>query len=215
MKKLLMFALFLSLSATLASAEILTIANPIGQGKIGVLGAYMQDQNYSNVSGATLASFGGYVGYGVIENLDVLIQAGSATANGLPFSSSVTGYGAILKYTVVNEGPVLPVSVAVGTGYKFLAATAAGASMNGNQAVAAVGVSKMMIPFIPYGGIAYRKSTLAAANLSSQMDITVGTAIAWSAQGAVMVEYTVQSVSPAGGANYSSGQMAAGVAYRI
>ena len=88
--------------------------------------------------------------------------------------------------------------------------------MNGNQAVAAVGVSKLMVPFIPYGGIAYRKTTLNAADSSTQMDITVGTAIAWSAQGAVLVEYTLQSVTAAvGNVNYSSGQIAAAVAYKI
>jgi hypothetical protein len=216
MKKLIVIALFLSLSATLASAEFLTTANPIGQGKFGVLGAYIQDQNYLNNSNYTLGSFGGYVGYGILENLDLLLQAGSANANGLPVSSSITGYGATLKYTILNEGPAMPVSVAVGAGYKALAATTAGATMNGNQAVAAVGVSKLMVPFIPYGGVAYRKSTLNAADSSTQMDLTVGSAIAWSAQGAVLLEYTVQSITTAvTNVNYSSGQLAAAVAYKI
>ena len=88
--------------------------------------------------------------------------------------------------------------------------------MNGNQAVAAVGVSKLMVPFIPYGGVAYRKSTLNAADSSTQMDLTVGSAIAWSAQGAVLLEYTVQSITTAvTNVNYSSGQLAAAVAYKI
>jgi hypothetical protein len=73
-----------------------------------------------------------------------------------------------------------------------------------------------MAPFVPYGDLTYRKLTSAAADAGSALDITVGTAIAWSTKGAVFVEYTNQAITPTGGAaNYTSGQIAAGVGYTI
>jgi hypothetical protein len=219
MKKLLVIALFLSLSATLASAELLVTANPLGQGKIAVLGGYLQDQNYLNMSGWTLGTIAGYAGYGIMEGLDAYLQLGSATASGIPAgaTASSTGYGASVKYTLLNESPAIPVAVAVGAGYKFINYNFTGnPNMNGNQAQVGLVVSKAMAPFVPYCGVAYRKTTANAADGNSQMDLTAGTAIAWSAQGAVLVEYTAQSITTAGtNANYSSGQIAAAVAYKI
>ena len=216
MKKLLVIALFLSLSATLASAEILTTANPIGQGKIAVLGGYLQDQNYSNMSGWTLGTIAGYAGYGIIEGLDAYLQLGSSTVSG--GSGTTSGYGASVKYTLLNESPAIPVAVAVGAGYKFLNFSnfTGTPNLNGNQAQLGLIVSKVMAPFAPYCGVAYRKTTANAADAVTQMDLTVGSAIAWSAQGAVLLEYTVQSITTAvTNVNYSSGQLAAAVAYKI
>jgi len=219
MRKFLVIALFLSLSATLASAEILTTANPLGQGKIAVLGGYLQDQNYLNMSGATIGTIAGYAGYGILEGLDAYLQLGSGTASGIGagISSSTTGYGAMVKYTLLNESSAMPVAVAVGAGYKALSITWTGTTtMNGNQAQAGLIVSKVLAPFAPYAGVAYRKTTLNSADFLTQMDLTVGSAIAWSAQGAVLVEYTAQSVTTAvTNVNYSSGQIAAAVAYKI
>jgi len=54
----------------------------------------------------------------------------------------------------------------------------------------------MMIPFIPYGGLTYKSTTFSmAANKGTAIDLTVGSAIAWSQQGAVFVEYTQQQIT--------------------
>ena len=80
---------------------------------------------------------------------------------------------------------------------------------------AAVGVSKMMAPFVPYGGLAYRSTSSGGAAVSTQFDLTVGSAIAWSAQSAIFVEDTMQSITPNGGSAYSSNQVALGLGYAL
>jgi len=220
MKKVLGVLLTVVLIASFASAELLTTANPIGQGKWAVLGAYSQDSDYLKplLAGLTLTTMGGYVGYGATDKFDVYLQLGSANVGGLPagVSASATGYGLNLKYAVIAEGKELPVSVAVGGGYKSTTSKVTGqADQSGNVMSLGVGVSKLMVPFIPYGGLTYKKTTSAGTDVSSQLDLTLGSAIAWSTQGAVFAEYTMQSITPNGGTVYTSGQMALGVGYSI
>jgi len=201
-------------------AEILTTATPMGQGKWGVEGVYMLDSNFANVSNYSLASIGGYVAYGITSMLDIYLNLGSSTANGLPsgVESSVLGYGPTLKYCILQEGKTLPVSVAVAAGYKVLSSKMKSplgdTTASGSQIAAGFGVSKMIIPFIPYAGVIYRSTTISGGD-GTQIDATVGTAVAWSEQGAVLIEYTLQSITPKGGANYSSGQISAGVGYTL
>jgi len=78
-----------------------------------------------------------------------------------------------------------------------------------------VGVSKMMAPYVPYGALTYRTTANGGTAVSTQLDLTVGCAIAWSTQGAVFVEDTLQSITPNGGSAYSSNQLGIGVGYKI
>lgn len=215
-----LFIIFLSIAllTSIASAELMTTANPLGQGKWGGLGSGLQDSNISNTSGYTLTSLGGYVGYGLTDKLDLFVTFGSANVGGLPagISSSMTAYGATLKYTVLKEGNNLPVSVAVGGGYKATnIKTTGSADASGSQVGAAVGISKLIVPFIPYSGLTYRSTSTSGSAVSTQIDLTLGSAIAWSTQGAVFVEYTLQSITPNGGTAYSSNQIGAGVGYSL
>lgn len=223
--RLLATLLLISVVAVSAvSAELLITANPLGQGKIAVLGGYIQDSNYGNMSGLTLGTIGGYVGYGLTDKLDLLAQIGSSTAGGtLPLGvSSITGsgYALNLKYALMAEGKDFPVSVALGGGYKSASSTTNITGLGSfstpmSQIAVAVGVSKIMAPFVPYGGLTYRSMNSSGTALGTAIDLSVGTAIAWSMQGAVLVEYTAQSTTPNGGSNYSSSQIAAGVAYSL
>jgi hypothetical protein len=206
-----------------ASAELLVTANPLGQGKWAVLGAAFQDSNVMNNSSYTALSVGGYAGYGITDKLDAYLQLGQATLSGLPagVSASTMGYGLSLKYGILDEAAA-PVSVSVGAGYKLLTSKMTGlADGSGNQLLVGIGVSKVMAPFVPYGGVAYRSTSAGFAGGvgdSTQLDVTIGSAIAWSTQGAVFVEYTLQSMTPStasGIANHSSGQIALGVGYVI
>ena len=210
------------LVVSVASAELLTTANPIGKGSWAVMGAGVQDQNVSNQSGYKMTTFGGYVGYGVTDKLDVYLNASSGNLDGLPagLTMSMTSIGLNGKYTILEEGKDMPVSVALGLGYKSApvkSSAAVGGDYNGTQMMGGVGVSKMIIPFVPYAALAYRSSAfdVGAGNMDfTQMDITVGTAVAWSTQGAVFVEYTNQAVTgknTAVVANHTSGQIAIGV----
>jgi hypothetical protein len=214
---LLVAALFVSA----ASAEMLITANPIGQGKVAFLAAGMNDSNYFNAAGSSLSTYGGYVGYGINDKLDVFGTLGSATVNNPgalgAAAVGITSFGANLKYAVMSEKD-MPVSVAVGAGYKSMtmALTTIGTALFPlSQASIGVGVSKMMSPFVPYGAVTYRSTKNGSADLATQLDLTVGTAFAWSAQNAVLVEYTNQAVTPKVGSNYTSGQIALGVAYMM
>lgn len=207
---------------SVSSAELLTTAFPLGQGKWGVLAPALQDSNVGNASGITLTSVGGYAGYGITDKLDLLISLGSSNMGGLGagINCTLTGIGATLKYALLSEGKNLPVSVAVGAGYKSFSTkttTPLGSTDVGNaQTGVAVGISKLIVPFIPYGGIAYKSTASGSATTSTQIDVTAGTAIAWSAKGAVYIEYTLQSINDKTGiGNYSSGQVGIGVGYAI
>lgn len=221
MKKFLLIALIMAFFATMASAELLVTANPIGQGKWAVLGGFLSDsgQQSNGLTGLTGQTLGVYGGYGVTDKLDVYLQGGQMTVGGLPAGIAVknTAYGLNLKYAVLEESSSMPVSVAVGGGYKILSQDVTVGVTNttsGNQWGLGALVSKMMVPFIPYGGLGYKNTAYGAATMT-EMDITVGSAIAWSTQGAVFVEYTSQAITPNVGSAFTSGQVAGGVGYKI
>jgi hypothetical protein len=217
-----LFAILLSfiLLTSIASAEMMLTASPLGQGSWGFLGSALQDTDWGNNSGLTLTTLGGYVGYGILDNLDGYIQIGLGTAGGtLPVglsSASGTAYGGVVKYTVLDEAPV---SVAVAGGAKAIKtemkAVAPGGTttMNNTQILIGANVSKMMAPFVPYGGAVYRSTS--GDSEGTQIDITVGSVIAFMANAGVYVEYTLQSITPKGGSNYSSGQIGVGVGATI
>jgi hypothetical protein len=227
MKRLVLCSLIALMFVAAASAEMLITANPIGQGKWAGLVGYFSDFGLQagGLTGLTQATIGAYGGYGITDKLDVFVEAGQATVGSLPVGPGIptavktTGYGLNLKYAVMGESATMPVSVSVGAGYKTLAQDATSAlgtaTTNGNQIKVGVGVSKIMAPFCPYAGLGYRSNSSGGAAVSSQIDLTVGTAMAWSKQGAVLVEYTMQSITPNGGTAYSAGQISAGVAYTI
>ena len=145
---------------------------------------------------------------------------GLPVAPGVPTDVKTLGYGLNLKYSVLEESSSMPVSVALGGGYKILSqdSTYAGPitrNSSGNQWGVGAIVSRMIVPFIPYGGLTYKSTSYAGATAMTQMDITVGSAIAWSTQGAVFVEYTSQAITPTLGSAFTSGQIAGGVGYKI
>lgn len=217
MRILLASLLVLSMMFTVASAEMLITASPFGQGRWVIEGAYLIDNNVANVSDFGLNTIGAYVGYGVTSAFDVILQAGSANATGLPagVTGSMTGIGLAGKYAILEEGNDMPVSMSVGAGFKSTSTSGTIGSDTGSQIMVGLGVSKVLAPLAPYAGVAYRSNTASSGGNLAQMDLTVGTAVAWSADGAVYLEYTMQSMTPDGGTAYTQGQMAVGVGYRI
>lgn len=215
MKKVFVLMVLLVLILVQASfAELLTTANPIGAGKWAFQGNYLSDSNVLGSTALSAGSIGAFVGYGLNNKLDLYLAGGSSTINGA--ATTIVAYGPVAIYNILDEMNGTPVSVSIAGGYRFLASTTTGLSTaNGNQMFAGVGISKLMIPFIPYGGLVYRSTSSNSAASSTQIDLTVGSAIAWSQQGAVFVEYTSQQVTLNGGATYSSGQIGAGVGYKI
>ncbi len=216
-RSILVASLLVVALVSVASAELLVTANPIGQGKWAVLGMGMMDSNVNNQSTWALDTVGGYVGYGAMDKLDVYVNVGqanlaNATLLGGTLIQTVNTIGLSGKYQVMDEASA-PCSVAIGLGYRSM--NTVQGSVNGNQVLLGVGVSKIMAPYVPYAGLTYRSNTQSGNALSTQIDLTVGSAIAWSAQGAVFVEDSLQSITPNGGTSYTSNQVALGVGYKI
>lgn len=210
------------LIAPIASAELLVTAMPFGQGRWVFEGAGISDANVANTTGMGASTLGAYLGYGLTDKLDMIVQAGQVTVTGLPIGISnlkTTGYGMNFKYAIATAGDSMPVDIAIGAGYKLLSQVTTITGLgdmtnNGNQMLLGIGISKLMVPFIPYAGFDYRAIGYNANFSSAQFNLTIGTAIAWSEQGAVFVEGTSQAIAPVGAAGYTSNQVALGVAYR-
>ncbi|KPJ64077.1 hypothetical protein AMJ44_13400, partial [candidate division WOR-1 bacterium DG_54_3] len=115
MRALLVSLLLIIFMTSIASAELLTTANPIGQGKWAVLGAGIRDSNLGDIgSDTTLTSYGAYLGYGITDALDAYLQIGTSTSTTFDVPNPApppalldcditgTGWGANLKYTVLS-----------------------------------------------------------------------------------------------------------------
>jgi outer membrane autotransporter protein len=81
-------------------------------------------------------------------------------------------------------------------------------------------VSKTYGQFVPYAAAIYRTFAFADSDFDyTQIDLNLGSAISWSKQGSVYVEYTVQMFSlknsSADPQNYTSNQFGAGVSYNL
>jgi len=212
MRKIILSLLLVVSIAALSGAELLVTANPMGKGKLGALFSYYSNANYGNVAASAAAGPGGYIGYGLTENLDLIVTYAGMTVSNAP-GITANGMGATLKYALFSENNGMPVSGAIGAGYKTLTLSVGGANSAGSQALLAAGFSKMMIPFIPYFGFAFRSSTASAAKAADQFDATLGTAFTLSSQLALFAEYTSQAIAPVGGNGYTSGQVAGAIAY--
>ncbi|MEE8637965.1 MAG: hypothetical protein V3T21_02865, partial [Candidatus Margulisiibacteriota bacterium] len=60
MRTLSILFLLVVFMTSVASAELLTTANPIGQGRWVIEGFGIRDMNLTNISDATLTTYGGY-----------------------------------------------------------------------------------------------------------------------------------------------------------
>lgn len=234
MKKFLVLFVLCLLIGTVASAEFLNTATMAGKGKWAVLGGYLQNSNLYGISAQTLGGASVGVMYGITEDFDILVTYAALTGSSIsmPITPVLTATGATLnapgvalKYNFLDEGISSPVTVSGMLNYKSLSGSikynlGADSTVTGSQTSVGVNVSKLYAPFIPYAGVAYRSTNSSDSTLGSdnytQIDLTIGTAIAWSKQGAVFVEYTNQAISDATagfGGNHTSPQIGAGVGY--
>lgn len=208
--------------ASMAAAEVLVTANPMGKGQMGWLAGGRYDTNVmgSLASNVTMISAGGYFGYGVMDNMDVYAKIGYGTAGNLPAVVS-TSNGMVLglagKYTFMKESKDFPVTLAVAAGYQ-----ASTVNMNLNFGFPAqqsvmgdigIGViaSKVMVPYVPYGAVNYHSlTTNPGATTGSEIEIAAGTQFLLSKSTAVVGELCLQSIT-SGGATNSNTQIS--VAY--
>lgn len=205
MKKIVLALLIIFSIATLASADVLLTASPIGAGKWAVLGAGRYDMNSqanSNMYGA-----GGFVGYGIMDKLDVYAKIGygilanpvaGLTANGI--SLGIAG-----KYTFLTENNKdMPVSLAGVLGYQADTSNFNFTGFPTTQTVrgdigGGIIVSKMMIPWIPYFAAIYHNlAQNPGAATGSRIEAALGTYMALSKASAIVGEFSYNSYSMAG-----------------
>jgi len=224
MKKIVLLCLAAVLFVSAASAELLVTALPFGQGKYVVEVAGVGESNIQNI-GMSATTMGGYLGYGVTDKLDLIVNAGQANASGLPIGITgitSTAYGAFLKYAIVDETHQAPYSLSVGLGYRTIGQSTGIVGLpnpitdSGSQLLLGIGLSKIMAPFVPYCGLTFRNTDQGTNVDHTQFDLTLGSAIAWSTQGAVFVEITNQSIVYANsGVGITNYQYGLGLAYKI
>jgi hypothetical protein len=209
MKKSLIGLLVCLLLVSVASAEVLMTANPIGKGKVSVsLGAKL-DQNYFDMGNISMLCVDA-LQYGINDKLDLYASTGigfsqKATDKPRTMDALTMSFGNVgLKYTLVNEDPNgRRVSIAVNGAIK--AGSNSKPTMNNWQYVVGVLASKRVNNFNPYLGVNYRLTKQTYGDYS-QVDYTLGTGIG-PADRMVIIEDTVQSVDFAG-ANFLSNQIA-------
>jgi len=217
MKKIVLLLVLVLGIASLAFAETLIYANTLPQGKWGIEGIYLTDSNVSNISTISLNTYGVKVAYGFTDQLELDLAYAMGNYAGMTGTEvSMSPLTAALRYNLLSEANDLPATVTVAAGYKQIPfkikVGAAETTQNWGKSGIALIASKMMIPFIPYIGLSYNTLSTPSVNVPST-ELTIGTAIAWSKEGQVLVEYTSQSLTPDGGTNYTSPQIGVGVLY--
>ena len=201
MKKLLLVLSICLLFASLASAEIMMSACPLGKGKWGLMPGAMADFNYASMGGNSYMMMDA-LGYGLKDNLDLYVAAGVgySAPTGMMRAMSMNTYALNLKYTVLGENLTQPFSLAINGGIKSMPMSMT--SMNQLQGSAGLIVSKMIGTFNPYAGITYRSNAQPYGNYS-QIDYTVGTGIG-PMDKMLTIEYTLQTMSLDSGTNFSN-----------
>jgi opacity protein-like surface antigen len=200
MKKILLALVAVILMASFASASVLVPANTLGAGKWGYLGAAGYAMN--SVANSNSYSIGGFGAYGVMDNLDVYVKAGY----GLP-ANAVAGVtmnaiqlGLAAKYLIVSESKDMPVSVAALAGYQTTT-TNMTAPITTQFALGDLGagvvVSKVMVPWVPYGAAVYH-SLNDGTTTGSNVEVAIGTQMLLSKSSAIVGEFSYNSISMGG-----------------
>lgn len=216
MKKILLALSVCLVLASLASAEIMMTACPLGKGKWGLMPGAMIDFNYAGMGGNSYMMMDA-LGYGLKDNLDLYVSTGVgySAKTGMMGTMSMNSYAVNLKYTWLAESLTQPFSLSLNGGIKSLPMSMT--SMNQMQGSVGLTVSKMINAFTPYAGITYRTNRQSYGDYS-QIDYTVGTGIG-PMDKMLTIEYTLQLMSVSsgssfanlvGGNNYSSSQIAIG-----
>ncbi|MFA5097777.1 MAG: hypothetical protein WC490_04025 [Candidatus Margulisiibacteriota bacterium] len=207
--------------SSVVSAEILLTASPLGAGKMGWLAAGRYDTNIG--ANVTQISGGGFLGYGVMDKLDVFAKVGYGTQSGLPVglsSSSGIMMGLAARYQFLAENKKdMPVSVAGVLGYQSSTVTSnitglgSFQTVQGDIGVGAI-VSKVIVPWVPYGALVYHSLNQGAGVTGSNVEIAVGSQMALSTSSAIIGEVALNSIT-IGGASVSDTQISLGYTAKL
>ena len=199
MKKLIIALAAIVMISSIANANVLLTGNTLGAGKIGYLGALAYDM--SSVANSNQYALGGALGYGVLSNLDVYLKAAYGIGSNLP--ASVTGYGTdlglIAKYGIMDElAGKAPVSVAGILEYQAetVTLTTPFGSFQGVAGDIGLGVvvSKIMVPWVPYGAAIYH-SVASGGATTSGIELAVGSQMLLSKTSAIIGELSYMNNS--------------------
>jgi hypothetical protein len=221
MKKVLLGLSVCLLLASLASADLMMTACPLGKGKWNYMPGAMIDFNYASMGGNAYMMMDAF-GYGLNDKLDLYAATGVgySAKTGMMNAMSMNSYALNLKYTVLAESLTQPFSLAINGGIKSMPMSMT--SMNQMQGSLGLIVSKMTDRFNPYAGVAYRTTRQSYGDFS-QVDYTIGTGIG-PMDKMLMIEYTLQLMSVSsgsgfatlvGGNHYSSSQIAIGACFGL
>lgn len=225
MKKILLALIVVIAMTSLASAQLLMPANTLGAGKMGWLGAISTDMN--SQANSSQYGVGGYLGYGLTNDWDIYAQLGYGIGSNPPAGVTLSGISTSLltKYQFIRESVKgSPVSVAAVVGYGATTATMGVGGFNfglpsGDLGIGAV-VSKVMVPWVPYGAAAYHSVTADTSGFpggskttGSRIEMLVGTQMLLSKDSAIVGEFSYNSYSV--GTSYTNNQVTLGYASKI
>ena len=127
--------------------------------------------------------------------------------------------GVAARYQLLAENAKdMPVSVAAVLGYQASTATVnyllgSGQAVQGDIGLGAI-VSKVMVPWVPYGAVVYHSLNQGAAGTGSNVEIAVGSQMALSKTSAIIGEVSLNSIT-IGGASASDTQISLGYTAKI
>ncbi len=205
MKKILLALVAVVLMASFASASVLVPANTLGAGKWGYLGA--AGYSMSSVANSNIYSVGGFGAYGVMDNLDVYLKAGYGLPADPPtgVTANAVQLGLAAKYLLVSESKDMPVSVAALAGYQTTTFNVT-APITMQTATGDLGggvvVSKVMVPWVPYGAAVYH-SLNDGTTTGSSVEIAIGTQMLLSKSAAIVGEFSYNSITMGGSSTES------------
>lgn len=224
MKKVLLALVAVVLMASFASASVLQSANTLGAGKMGWVVAGEYDGNIWG-GNETLIGGGGFLAYGVTDQLDVIGKVGYGSyGNVTPIgidSASVMMLGVAAKYQLLAENATnMPVSVAALVGYQPSTTTVNTALGSGQLTLGDLGVgavvSKVMAPWVPYGALVYHSLTSnPGATTATNLEIVLGTQMLLSKTSAIIGEVSLNSNTPSVGAAFTNTQISLGYTAKI
>ncbi len=220
MKKVLVAIVLVLAVATAASAEVLSTANTLGAGSWGWLGAGQYTS--TTVANSNSYGIGGYIGYGILDNLDIYAKLGYGIGANPAAGVTVNGInqGLSVKYSLIS-GMDAPFSLALGATFKTTTTSASfgGAvvshSVEGDLGLGLV-ASKIMVPWVPYAAVAYHSLNMnTGAATGSKLELAVGTQMLLSASSAIIGEIDLQSTTWGGAAATTATQISLGYSAKI
>ncbi|MFH1390482.1 MAG: hypothetical protein ABIH56_07180 [Candidatus Margulisiibacteriota bacterium] len=209
--------------ASIASAEIMSTGDPIGQGKFAVSGNYVKDSKVGTIGtdDMNMSTWGGTIGYGLTDKLDLYLTASSSNVGNMPtgVARSAATIGLVTNYQFMEEGANSSISVAGRLGYKSMSFSATSFSVTANnivsQYMAAVEISKKLSAFTPYVGFGYCNYYSGGSDPSTQLGVTVGGSYAWLPNSSILVELTSNTVSASWLPAFSNSQIGVGINYYL